>query len=97
MILSNHISIEFIVCLFFFISILKEWAKEVGEEVGMEVAKPKKRLLEGVAPIGEEELRDILGGGEVEGFVVGLEVLVEHFNVGEESWDWVGDWASEEG
>ena len=53
----------------------------------MEVAKPKKRLLEGVAPIGEEELRDIVGGGEVEGFVVGLEVLVEHFNVGEESWD----------
>ena len=53
----------------------------------MEVAKPKKRLLEGVAPTGEEELRDIVGGGEVEGFVVGLEVLVEHFNVGEEGWD----------
>ncbi len=53
----------------------------------MEVAKPEERLLEGVSPIREEQLSDIVAGGEVEGLVIGLEVLVEHFDVGgEDGW-----------
>ena len=46
---------------------LEEAADEIGEEVGVEVAEPDEGLLEGGAPIGEEENGDVIfvGGGEI--------------------------------
>lgn len=63
-------------------------AEEVGEEVGVEVAKPEEREFHGVTVVdGDEDLRDVGGGSEVEVVVVGFEVVVEDFNVGgEEVW-----------
>lgn len=48
----------------------------------MEVAEPEEGLLEGIAPVGEEKLSNVVGGGKVEGVVVGLEVVVKHLDVG---------------
>lgn len=60
-------------------------AQEVGEEVGVEVAKPEEREFHGVTVFdGEKDLRNVGGGGEVEVVVVGFEVVVEDFNVGGE-------------
>lgn len=51
----------------------------------MGIAEPEKRLFNWVAPVGEEDLCDVVGGGDVEGLVVGLEVVVEEVDVdGEE-------------
>lgn len=78
--------------------VLEEGAGEVGEEGGVEVAEPEEGFLEGVAPLLGEELGGVGGGGGVEGVVVGLEVLVEHLDVGGENGEGVaGDGVAEEG
>lgn len=50
----------------------------------MEVSEPEEWLLEGIAPVRVEKLSDVFGGGEVESVVIGLEVAVEHVDVGGE-------------
>lgn len=43
-----------------FAGVVEERAEEVGEEVGVEVAEPEEGLLERVAPVGVEELSDVV-------------------------------------
>lgn len=63
----------------------EEGAEEVDEEVGVEVAEPEEGEFHGVAVVGgEEDLRYVGGGGEVQGLVVGFEVVVDDFDVGGE-------------
>lgn len=62
----------------------KKGSNKVGEEVRVHISEPEQRLLKGVAPVGEEKLGDVGGSGEVESVVVGLEVLMQDFNVGGE-------------
>ncbi|PON53834.1 hypothetical protein PanWU01x14_199960, partial [Parasponia andersonii] len=74
-----------VVVFFVGVVVFEEGAEEVGEEVRVEVAEPEEGLLEGVAPVGEEELCDaVVLGGEVEGVVVGVEVGADDVDLGGE-------------
>lgn len=61
---------------------VEEGAEEGGEHGGVEVAEPEEGGLEWIAPVGREELGNVVVGGEIKGLEVGLEVGVEGVDVG---------------